>query len=392
MANPEHLKLIKSGVKCWNRWRKSHPEVRPDLSGEELSELKADVLILAEAIVNIAVPRRAPPTEGGLAGLELSRVNLRSANLRNTNLSRAILVVADLTEANLAGANLSGCILTNANLTRTVLTNANLHSATLRFAKLKRANLNSAILSYADLDGVDAANTSLRRANLGFANITGANFQGADFTEAYVYGLSAWNVRLEKAIQSNLRITRATEASIRVDDINTAQFIHTILENENLTRGLEALTTKIVLILGRFSPVRKVFLEHVKRYFLTHNYVPVLFDFDSPPSRDFTETVITLAHMARFIVADLTEPASIAKELEAIVPRLAIPVQPLLQTGAALYPMFHDYWKYDWVLPVSHYRDLADLLASFETNVVLPAEAKAKELLIRRASALGSVC
>ena len=40
-----------------------------------------------------------------------------------------------------------------------------------------------------------------------------------------------------------------------------------------------------------------------------------------------------LARMARFIVADLIDPSSIPKELEAIVPDLAVPVQPLLEGG-----------------------------------------------------------
>jgi hypothetical protein len=85
-------------------------------------------------------------------------------------------------------------------------------------------------------------------------------------------------------------------------------------------------------------------------------FVPVLFDFERPASRDFTETVTTLAHLSRFIVADLTDPASLPKELEAIVPRLAVPVVPLLEKGHRPYAMFSDYWKYDWVLGIVEYR------------------------------------
>jgi hypothetical protein len=33
MANPEHLKVLKRGVETWNRWRKDHPDVVPDLGG-----------------------------------------------------------------------------------------------------------------------------------------------------------------------------------------------------------------------------------------------------------------------------------------------------------------------------------------------------------------------
>jgi hypothetical protein len=115
--------------------------------------------------------------------------------------------------------------------------------------------------------------------------------------------------------------------------------------------------------------------------------VPVIFDFDRPASRDFTETVVTLAHMARFIVADLTNPASIPKELEAIVPRLAVPVQPIVQKGEEVYSMFRDYWKYDWVLKLWRYKNADDLRAGLLAHVVRPAEMKVRELTARRAAA-----
>ena len=53
--------------------------------------------------------------------------------------------------------------------------------------------------------------------------------------------------------------------------------------------------------------------------------------------------------------ADLIEANP--KELEAIVPALAVPVQPLLEGASRPYAMFKDYWKYEWVLPVYRYAD-----------------------------------
>jgi hypothetical protein len=109
------------------------------------------------------------------------------------------------------------------------------------------------------------------------------------------------------------------------------------------------------------------------------NYVPILFDFEGPQTRDFTETISTLARLARFIIADLTEPSSLPKELEAIVPTMAVPVQPVL-AGATPYSMFQDNWKYQWVLPVYCYKSLEGFIASLGDRVIAPAEAKVQKL------------
>ena len=114
------------------------------------------------------------------------------------------------------------------------------------------------------------------------------------------------------------------------------------------------------------------------------DYLSILFDFSVPAARDITETVSLLARMSRFIIADLTDPSSIPKELEAIVPQLAVPVQPLIEGLSRPYAMFKDYWKYEWVLPPYQYDGLEPLLATLAERVIAPAEAKVKALEERR--------
>ena len=125
-------------------------------------------------------------------------------------------------------------------------------------------------------------------------------------------------------------------------------------------------------------------LDALREELRKHNYLPILFDFNVPATRDITETVSLLARMARFVIADLTDPSSIPKELEAIVPGLAVPVQPLLLEASRPYAMFKDYWKYDWVLPVYRYEGLESLLAALAEKVIAPAEGKVKALQERR--------
>jgi hypothetical protein len=198
-----------------------------------------------------------------------------------------------------------------------------------------------------------------------------------------IYGVSAWGLKLERTKQRNLVISPG-EPEITVDNIEVAQFMYLMLNNQKVRDVIDTITSKVVLILGRFTEERKVVLDALREELRKRNYLPILFDFNVPATRDITETISLLARMARFIVADLTDPSSIPKELEAIVPGLAVPVQPLLEGASRPFAMFKDYWKYDWVLPVYRYEGLEPLLATLAEKVIAPAEGKVKALEERR--------
>jgi hypothetical protein len=278
--------------------------------------------------------------------------------------------VANLVEANLSHANLSRARLNDAYLGR-----ANLSDAELRRADLSGANLSGAILSGTILSG----------ANLSGVNLSNADITNADLTGCLIYGVSAWGLTLsDETKQRNLIITKEDEPQITVDNIEVAQFVYLLLNNQKIRDVIDTITSKTVLILGRFTTERKAILDALRDELRKHAYLPILFDFEGPESRDITETVSLLARMARFIIADLTDPSSIPKELEAIVPSLAVPVQPLLEGLARPYAMFKDYWKYDWVLPPHRYEGLNPLLSTLAGRVIAPAEAKVKALEERR--------
>ena len=206
----------------------------------------------------------------------------------------------------------------------------------------------------------------------------------ATLTGCRVYGVAAWNVNLSGAKQEDLIITAEGEpAVVTVDNIEVAQFVYLLLYNEKIRDVIDTVTSKVVLILGRFTPERKAVLDALREELRRRGYVPILFDFEPSARRDITETVTLLARMALFIIADLTEPSSIPKELEAIVPHLAVPVQPLLE-GERPYAMFTDYWKYDWVLPVHRCDGLGTLLRTLADKVIVPAETMMNTLAEKR--------
>jgi hypothetical protein len=85
--------------------------------------------------------------------------------------------------------------------------------------------------------------------------------------------------------------------------------------------------------------------------------------------------------MARFIIADLTDPASIPHELAMIVPDTLVPVQTILLEGQREYAMFVDLkQRYHWVLEPYKYESSDLLLAQSNEKVIAPAEAKAEQL------------
>jgi Pentapeptide repeats (8 copies) len=312
------------------------------------------------------------------------------ATLSETKLSGAILSNANLSNANLSGADLRW-IRSNeedvAILGGDTSRGGDLITVDLIPAKLRvctNANLSNANLSGAYLNGANLSGAKLSEANLQAATLLETDLMGADLTGCRIYGVSAWGLKLEETKQQNLVITKEDEPKITVDNIEVAQFIYLMLHNQKVRDVIDTITSKAVLILGRFTPERKAVLDALREELRKRDYLPILFDFDVPATRDITETVSLLARMARFIIADLTDPSSIPKELEAIVPHLAAPVQPLLEGASRPYAMFKDYWKYDWVLPVYRYEGLEPLLATLAEKVIAPAEGKVRALQERR--------
>jgi len=203
-------------------------------------------------------------------------------------------------------------------------------------------------------------------------------------TDCRIYGISAWDVQLEGAVQDNLVITLPKHPTITVDNLEVAQFIYLLLNNKKIRDVIDTITSKVVLILGRFTDERKKILDALRDELRKKNYVPVMFDFDKPDSRDVTETVTTLARMARFVIADITDPKSIPQELAFIVPALpSVPILPLILNSQHEYGMFEHFTRFPWVLPIYSYTDEVSLLRSLKDKVIEPAEQKAQELAKR---------
>jgi hypothetical protein len=157
MASQEYREILKQGVEVWNQWRKEHRDVRPDLSGEDLSD--AD-----------------------LNDARFSFSRLHGVRFSDAQLHRAYFVHSDLSNANGSRAD-----LTEAHLDRATLKKINLRGAQLQRTKIRQANLEGADLSGADLSFTNLDRTSLRNANLHETNLSFATLR---FTEFFNVDLS----------------------------------------------------------------------------------------------------------------------------------------------------------------------------------------------------------
>jgi len=386
MAYKEHLNILKQGVNNWNQWRKKNPDVIPILNNLDLgffdyTNINLHGAKLMDADFNFAYLENADLSSASLIYADFTEAKLIGAKLKNADLCSA-----DMAEANLTNADLKKANLYNANLACSELCGANLSHAYLVKADLQGANLNKANLSYANLYGADLSGTILEGTNLNSADLTNAilvetNLNKAELTNCRIYGISAWDIKLKDAIQKDLIITPKESSSITVDNLEVAQFIYLILNNEKIRDVIDTVTSKVVLILGRFTPKRKAILNAIKEELRKKNFVPVVFDFEKPLRRNFRETVTTLARMAKFIIADITQAKIILQELEAIVPKVRVPVKPILHSSAKSISTIEDFKDYPWFLETYRYRTIKSLLVSLNDKVITPAESKALELI-----------
>jgi hypothetical protein len=333
----EHLSVLQNGVEQWNRWRQDNPEIRP---------------LLYDAPLNGAV---------------LSRANFSNANLIGAQLRKATLIEVNFHEANLFDANLQGATLTDANFCRT------------------------------DLYKTDLSGAWLTRANLQGTQLAMTDFRGAHLIGCTVYGLSAWDIKIDKATRQEDLIIRYRyrgegepaegrhEAQVTVDDLQVAQFVYLLLNNKNIRNVIDTIGKKGVLILGRFTSERKAVLDAIRGKLRDLGYVPMMFDFERPTQRDFTETIKTLAGMSRFIIADITSPRSSPLELQATVPDYMIPFVPIIHEDEKPFTMLLNLQqKYEWVLGLLEYNSTENLILALEKAVVEPALEMSEKLRLKK--------
>lgn len=411
MANKQHVEILEQGVEVWNAWREMNPDIQPDLSG-------------------FSFP----------ANLNMEGINFRHTNLRAADLSNTHLISADLSKAYMVNATLDKALVEKTKLVETILEGANLHETHLIEIECRETIFNAAVMVAAQIvnsnievsyfvgtdlrtavffqnitmncffHGANLSQATLRETGFYSCNFKNANFteasfwgailqgssfveanvEGADFSQAYVYGVSIWNLKGTPKAQKDLVISGPEEPAITTDNLEVAQFIYLMYSNQKIREVLNSLSAKGVLILGRFSPPeRKEVLDALRDKLREKNLLPIVFDFDRPTDKDYTETVQTLAGMCMFVIVDVTNPKSTPLELEATAKQFKIPFVPILDGTADEYPfsMLQDLQNaFHWVLPTFKYQGKDQLIDNIDKVVIQRANQKMHELRDQKAN------
>ena len=90
MAVDYHITKLKSGIQNWNNWRLDEPDIIPDLSGSNISEIISGWKHANSASINLS--------DTNLGNCDLSHVSFQSADLKAANLECADLKGADLSQ------------------------------------------------------------------------------------------------------------------------------------------------------------------------------------------------------------------------------------------------------------------------------------------------------
>ncbi len=418
MANLEQVNIIKNlGVDFWNK---------------SLTEVSEDDVMLGWEKYKNSHNSRIDLTKADLSGLDLSGINffnadLTQANLENTKLDNACFMFARMQGSNLkesrgknttfsradlsfselrdahfyncdfqstslwsakcsgtifTGSNLKGCDLTDAYLFSTQLENVNLTRANLYHAEITLCKMKGANLSRVILDKALLHQTSLNESNLTFASLIKTDIYNCSIDDSIIYGISVWDVKLGELSQKRLKILPEGESQITTDSIEIAQFIHLLIKREKLGGFITNISSKLVLILGRFNEDSLEILNALGDEIRKYDLIPIIFDFIPSRKRDYTETIKILAGLSSFIVADLSNPKSIPLELQSIVPNYQIPVVPIINDNQEPFSMFVDLTnKYNWVLSVAKYKNIEDIRKKFKSVILDRALNKQNELL-----------
>jgi hypothetical protein len=345
--------LKEGGIDGWNTWKIKKVNEEIDLRGIMLAGLDLSG-------INLSVAH--------LEGARFNKIDFRGANFYETSLKKAVIH-----DSNFDAAVLTGCFFNHSAITTSSMVQANLILAHFNGAKLEGINL-----AYADCSGADLSGAALRN-----AKVTGVNTWEIITDENTVQEKLILDSWFDPLMELSDDTKRLVDIVIETNDIEVAQLLYLVKrrtkgKSEKLRNVINALTEKIVLILGNFSRREKAMLNEIREKLADKGYVPIIFDFTAPRDRDLIETVAVLAGLSRFVIADFTSPSSTPLEALLVISGFGVPFAPIMFEGKRkrIFGMFQPLKdKYEWVLDPWYYKDKNHLIKNLDRKVIARCDA-----------------
>lgn len=367
----EDYEILIQGKTVWNNWMETNWKNLPTI------EVQTDKPLIHHKVSPFSFSR------ADLSKIDLTEFksfygyNFYKVNFSNTNLK---------------GIKFKNCYFRKANFRNANLQDVKFENCTCEMTYFIQSNLMRSFFVHTNLSGAKFGNANLYKSNfidsqllgcsLMWANIIETKFKDSNLSNSRIYGASIWNTTFENTKQSNIIITKQDEVCISVDNLEIAQFLYLITSNKKIKSIIETLSSKIVLLLGRFTSARKEILDKLKIELSKQQYIPIIFDFQKPINKDFIESVLIIAQLSKFIIADFSDPKIILEEVPAIVRNTSTVVLPILKIGEQEPETLNN-------LRVNHlsisktffYDDLNDLLIK---NIIETGNDKVNELNARK--------
>lgn len=271
---------------------------------------------------------------------KVRKKNIEFFEVKGPDFSKSDLTGADFFLANLNESSFKGSIINNVNLMHSMIMMSNFRNSIINDTKFVGANLWNSNFSVSNIQNSDFSGSNLLNIDLSSAQIINCK----------IYGISCWDLKRNNfTIIKDLIINRQNKNKeiITTDDIELAQFIYLILNNNKISNLITTMRTKAILILGSFDNESKPVLDKIKEILPKYNLIPIVFDFSAPLEQRSIETIRTLALLSKFVIVDLSVRSGQYLEIS-IVSDTVVPFATIAFEDTIVSEMLRGFNVYDW--------------------------------------------
>lgn len=363
------LALLNKGANSWNSWIE---DLKKNVHNIKLRSDKSLRNYQAYQIsFSIATFPKMKFGRSVFTKYNFSRLKIQSSEFDNVEFNEC-----NFFETQFNNSIFKKCVFNNCSFKKTYFIDANLSSSTFNNCMFIGSNL-----SKTNQYQTTYHNCTLLYTYLMFAHLVETYFYKSTIDSCKIYGVSTWGIKVEDSISKNLIITKHSDADseISVDNIEIAQHIYMLIDNKKIRNLITTLTSKVILILGRFTDARLDILEAIKDNIRNQGYIPMLFTFTPSTNRDLIETIFLMASISRMVFADITDPSSVSHEISEIVKNFpSLTVQPLLfdpvsddeeQEEVKEYATIEHFKNYTWFKNTFKYYSKSHLTSKIKTLI-----------------------